>query len=297
MSESQARRAVELVDQASRRLASAGVESARLDAELLLAEAAGASRETVVTGAVDLSADTLRKFDAMIARREKREPLAYIVGHKEFYSLDFEVGPAVLIPRPETEFVVTAALECIAAKADAHVLDIGTGSGAIAIAIAVNAPSGQVTATDISPDALAVASRNVRRHRVDDRVTLRRVDCFDVLDGGAALGKFDAIVSNPPYVEDAEIASLEPEVSGFEPRIALSAGASGFEVLQRITSGAREHLETNGELILEMGTCQMAEVVGEIERAGLTIVDLIKDLTGQFRVARARNAHNSAWRK
>ena len=141
------------------------------------------AREAAITGSLDLSPEILKKFDALIARREKREPIAYILGHKEFYSLDFEVTPAVLIPRPETEFVVTAALECIAGKANARVLDIGTGSGAIAIAIAVNAPSAQITAVDISDDAIAVASRNARRHRVEDRVTFRRGDCFDVLDG------------------------------------------------------------------------------------------------------------------
>ena len=178
--------------QASRRLAAAGIESSRLDAELLLAAAAGVTREAVVTGSIDLSSAILKKFDAMVARREKREPVAYIVGHKEFYSLDFEVTPAVLIPRPETEFVVSAALECIAGKANARVLDIGTGSGAIAIAIAVNAPTRSVTAVDISADALAggVAQRKASSSRGSNE--LRRADCFDILDGGAALGTFDA---------------------------------------------------------------------------------------------------------
>ena len=135
MSEDNARLATWLrVDEASRRLAVAGVESSHLDAQLLMAEAAGVAREAVVTGSIELSPAILKKFDALIARREKREPLAYIVGHKEFYSLDFEVTPAVLIPRPETEFVVTAALECVLGKAEARVLDIGTGSGAIGAA-------------------------------------------------------------------------------------------------------------------------------------------------------------------
>ncbi len=276
------------VDEASRRLAAAGVESSHLDAQLLMAEAAGITREAVVTGSIDLSVSILEKFDALIARREKREPVAYIVGHKEFYSLDFEVTPAVLIPRPETEFVVTAALECIAGKANARVLDIGTGSGAIAIAIAVNAPRAQVSTVDVSGDAIAVASRNARRHRVQDRVTIRRGDCFHMLDGGAALGTFDAIVSNPPYLHDAEIAALEPEVHRFEPRIALNGGASGLDVLQRITSGACEHLEANGELILEMGVGHAGDVVGLITRAGLKVVDVIHDLARQMRVVRAR---------
>ncbi len=285
------------VDEASRRLAAAGVESSHLDAQLLMAEAAGVTREAVVTGSIDLSPSILAKFDALIARREKREPVAYILGHKEFYSLDFEVTPAVLIPRPETEFVVSAALECIAGKDNARVLDIGTGSGAIAIAIAVNATSAQITAVDISADAIAVASRNARRHRVEDRVTFRRGDCFHMLDGGAALGTFDAIVSNPPYLHDAEIAALEPEVCRFEPRIALNGGASGLDVLQRITSGAREHLETDGELIMEMGKGHAGDVIGLLTRAGLKVVDVINDLAGQMRVARAIVRPKSEWKK
>ena len=285
------------VDEASRRLAVAGVESSHLDAQLLMAAAAGVTREAVVTGFIDLSPAILKKFDAMVARREKREPVAYIVGHREFYSLEFEVTPAVLIPRPETEFVVTAALECIAEKANARVLDIGTGSGAIAIAIAVNAPSARITTVDISADAIAVASRNARRHRVDDRVTIRRGDCFHMLDGGAALGTFDAIVSNPPYLHDAEIAALEPEVHRFETRIALNGGATGLDVLQRITSGAREHLETDGELIMEMGKGHAGDVIGLLTRAGLKVVDVINDLAGQMRVARAIVRPKSEWKK
>jgi release factor glutamine methyltransferase len=290
MSEMLARRALEEIDTAARKLATAGVESSRLDTELLLAAAAGVTREAAITGSIDLSPEILKKFDALIARREKREPVAYIVGQKEFYSLEFEVNPAVLIPRPETEFVVSAALECIAGKDNARVLDIGTGSGAIAIAIAVNAPGAQITTVDISADALAVASRNVRRHRVEDRVTMRRGDCFHMLDGGGALGTFDAIVSNPPYLDDAEIAALEPEVHRFEPRMALNGGASGLDVIQRITIDALVHLETDGELIMEMGVGHAGDVVNLITRAGLRITDVINDFAGHPRVVRARRA-------
>jgi release factor glutamine methyltransferase len=177
------------------------------------------------------------------------------------------------------------------------VLDIGTGSGAIAIAIAVNAPRAQVTTVDISADALAVAARNVQRHRVEDRVTLRRGDCFHMLDGGAALGTFDAIVSNPPYLDDAEIAALEPDVHRFEPRIALNGGAGGLDVIQRIAIDARAHLETDGELIMEMGAGHAGDVVRLIVRAGLKVVDVINDFAGQIRVARARGVHKSEWKK
>ena len=273
---------------ASRRLAKVGIESSLLDAELLMAEAAGVTREEAITGSIELSNEVLYKFETYVARREKREPIAYIVGHKEFYSLEFEVTPAVLIPRPETEFVVGAALECIARKDNARVLDIGTGSGAIAIAIAVKAPNARITAIDISADALAVASRNVRRHRVEDRVTLRRADCFKILDGGAALGKFDAIVSNPPYLDDVEITALEPDVRGYEPRVALSGGVGGLRIVRRIANGVGAHLETGGELIMEMGSGHAGDVVGIMTHAGLFVLNVINDFAGQMRVARAR---------
>jgi release factor glutamine methyltransferase len=276
-----------LIATAAHDLAALGIRSSRLDAEVLMAEAAGVTREAVITGSIDLSPAALKKFEAMVARREKREPVAYIIAHKEFFSLDFEVSQAVLIPRPETEFVVTTALECIAGKANARVLDIGTGSGAIAIAIAVNAPSALVTATDISADALEVASRNIRRHGAEDRIKLRRADCFDVLDGGAALGTFDVIVSNPPYLDEKEIAALEPEVGRYEPRGALSGGAWGVHISRMIASGASAHLETSGQLIMEVGTSHVAEMIGSFMEAGLQVVDMINDLAGQTRVLRA----------
>ena len=292
MSEVLARRALEEIDKAARRLAVSGIESARLDAELLMAAAAGVTREAVITGSIELSHETLRRFDTMIARREKREPVAYLLGRKEFYSLDFEVNPAVLIPRPESEIVVAAALGFIAGAPDARVLDIGTGSGAIAIAIAVNAPRVRVTAVDISADAIAVASRNAQHHRVEDRVTFRRADCFEILDGGPALGSFEVIVSNPPYLDDAEIATLEPDVRGYEPRVALRAGAGGLDILRRIAAGVpqHQHLASDGELIVEVGAGQAAAVAKLVEEAGLRVVSVINDFAGHPRVVRARRS-------
>ncbi len=280
------------IDEAARRLAACGIESARLDAQLLMAAAAGITREAAVTGSIELSPATLDNFETMIARRERREPIAYILGHKEFYSIDFEVSSAVLIPRPETEIVVAAALEVVAGAPDARVLDIGTGSGAIAIAIAVNAPRARVTAVDISADAIVHASRNAQHHRVEDRVTFRRADCFEILDGGPALGSFEVIVSNPPYLDDAEIAALEPEVRAFEPRLAISAGAGGLDILRRIAAGAPRHLAGDGELIVEVAAAQAtkAAVAKLVEEAGLRVVSVINDLAGHPRVVRARSS-------
>ena len=284
----QRRPALDPIALARRLLAGAGVEDARLDAEVLMAEAAGVARADVLAGLSALSPETLARFEAMIARRMTREPVAHIVGHKEFYSLDFEVSPAVLIPRPETETIVAAALKSIANLAEARVLDIGTGSGAIAISIAANARHAQVLATDISADALAIAKRNAVRHQVQDRVTQRLADCFAMLDDGAPLARFDLIVSNPPYVDDAEIARLAPEVRSFEPHVALSAGRDGLDFYRRIAAGARSHLVREGGLMVEVGAGQ-ARAVSEIFAAhALRVVSVIDDLAGHQRVVHAR---------
>jgi release factor glutamine methyltransferase len=170
------------------------------------------------------------------------------------------------------------------------VLDIGTGSGAIAIAIAVNAPHARIVATDISAEALEVASRNAQRHRVEDRVTFQRADCFDVLDGGAPLGLFDLIAANPPYLEEAGIAALEPDVRNYEPRVALGAGRDGLEIIHRIAAQASMHLASDGILIFEVAMGQASTVSKLIDDAGLRVVSVINDLAGHPRVVRARRA-------
>ena len=285
------RRAQEAIDRASRRLASAGIESSRLDAEVLMAAAAGVTREAIVIGSLALSTETLKKFDAMIARREKREPVAYILGHKEFYSLYFEVTPAVLIPRPETEFVVGTALavycsenQCPRARHRHRVRrnrDCDRGKCA---------KRADHRRSIFPVDALEVASRNVRRHRVEDRVTIRRADRFDVLDDGAALNSFDVIVSNPPYLDDAEIAALEPEVRAYEPMVALSAGVVGLDILCRIAVAAPLHLANDGELIVEVGARQAHAIAKLVEVAGLRVVSVINDFAGHSRVVHARKS-------
>ena len=197
----------------------------------------------------------------------------------------------MLIPRPETEFVVGAALECIKTKPDARVLDIGTGSGAIAIAIAVNAPRAQVTATDISLHACAFGIRNLLRHRrsaAHDRTGALIASALWAEE--RALRSFDVIVSNPPYLSDAEIAALEPEVRDYEPLVALSAGVDGLDILRKIVAGAPAHLARGGELIVEMGVGQAATVAKLVEEAGLRVVTVINDFAGHPRVVRARRS-------
>lgn len=281
-------RVTRMLEAATTRLAHAGIESGRLDAELMLARAMNTTRSAIISTPSEISATATEHFEAMLSRRAAREPLAYILGSKEFYSLEFEVTPAVLIPRPETETLVAAALEFAAQHPSVRVLDIGTGSGAIAISIALNAPRAIVVAADIEQDALAVARRNVARHHAENRVELRLADIFEPLDGAEAFGNFDLIVSNPPYVEVSAIDSLAPEVRDFEPPAALFTGAGALDCYMRIAAGACEHLNRGGALMVEVGAGQ-AEAVGALFReAGLHLTGVINDLAGIARVVTAR---------
>jgi release factor glutamine methyltransferase len=220
----------------------------------------------------------------MIARRLRREPLAYILGRKEFYSLEFEVTPCVLIPRPETETVVAAALQFIRRYPKARVCDLGTGSGAIALAIAANAPAAQLTATDISAEALAVARRNAARFELGARVRFRLADCFEPIDGMGPLGRFDLIVSNPPYVQEDQIAELDPEISRYEPRTALAGGHDGLEFYRRMAPALADNLEKNCSAILEIGADQSDAVTEIMRNVGATGVEVLHDLANLPRV-------------
>jgi release factor glutamine methyltransferase len=273
-----------LIEAAEQMLRQAGVDSARLDAELLLAAAAGVGRVELLSRIVTVGESGRARFAKLIARRAAREPLAYILRRREFYSLELEVGPAVLIPRPETEILVEVSLEELSRRRDPGVLDIGTGSGAIALAIAAGVPSARVVATDVSANALAVACRNVERLGMGQRVEIRPADCFAVMDGGEPLGRFALIVSNPPYIRDGEIDGLQAEVSRYEPRIALAGGSDGLKFYQALASGAQKHLAAGGKLAVEVGTGQAAEVAAIFRSCGLSEITMRKDLCGISRV-------------
>jgi len=279
-----------MVDAAARTLAQAQVENPRLDAELLLAEAAGATRVNLFAGSLELDDETQRRFEALIRRRAAREPLAYITGRKEFYSLEFEVTPAVLVPRPETETIVDLALKFAAEHPNCRLLDIGAGCGAIALAIASNAPGVRVVATDISTDALAVAQGNAVRLGLESRARFVHGDCWDTLDGGEPLGRFDIVVSNPPYVCGSEIARLEPEIRDFEPRVALDGGADGLNFYRRIVAGLGDHLVDGGAVILEVGKGQATAVAAMLHAAGCADVSVSNDLSGTPRAVHAISA-------
>jgi release factor glutamine methyltransferase len=282
------RNASVVLEAAAAKLVVAGIGSAQLDAQLLLAAAAHVDRAALLSGSVDLSPETLARFEAMMARREAREPVAYILGRREFYSLEFEVNREVLIPRPHTETVVDVALKFIAEHARARVFDIGTGAGAIAVAVAVNAPHVSVVATDIWPPARALARRNALSNRVAERISFVAADLFERLDGRAALGKFDLVISNPPYIVDDQVASLEPEVRDFEPQVALRGGRDGLDFFRRIAAGVKSYLERDGLLVLEVGAGQDSAVARILTSAGMHPAGVINDLDGIARVVTAR---------
>ena len=273
-----------LIAEGAAELASAGIENPRLDAETMLAAACHSSRAAVISDRAEINQIARKRYAAMIARRMRREPLAYILGYKEFYSLEFEVTPAVLIPRPETETVVSAALEFIQDRGHTRLCDLGTGSGAIALAIAANAPAAQLTATDISAEALAIARRNAAQLRLASRVRFRLANCLEPIDGIGPLGRFDLIVSNPPYISDDQIATLAPEICRYEPRAALAGGRDGLELYRRIARAVTDHLENNGCAIVEIGMGQSAAVIEIMRDAGAISIKVIPDFAGIPRV-------------
>jgi len=234
----------------------AGVEEARLDAEVLLAHTLGCQRAQLYAHPERMLQSSERaRYKELVARRARREPLAYLTGHREFYGLDLLVDHRVLIPRPETEVLVERAIiegkGLLEDRGRLIVADIGTGCGAIAIALAVHLPSTQVYATDISPPALAVASHNCRRHGVARRVHLL---CGDLLS--PLPHQVDMIVANLPYVAPTEMGALPPEVSRYEPRRAWDGGADGLELIGRLLAQAPAYLNDGGCILLEIGAAQ-----------------------------------------
>ena len=225
------------------------------------------------------------EYAALVARRAAREPLPYIVGYREFWGLKFEVTPAVLIPRPETELIVGAAVELQPdAGAPVAIADIGTGSGCVAVAIATERPAASVVATDISSAALDVARRNAVAHGVADRIQLLEAD---LLDG--VTGTFDLIVANPPYVRARDGVALQPEVQQ-EPSVALFSGPDGLDAIARLVDQAPARLRAGGHLVFEFGFGQDVEIEKLIDASRFTLVRLLRDLQGIARTAVCRAA-------
>lgn len=261
-----------------------GFEGPRLEAQILLAHALGCQKiDLYVRHEEEPAEDKRTVFREMIRKRADGMPVAYLVGYREFYSLPFAVSPAVLIPRPETETLVVQALGAMRSMESPHVLDIGTGSGCVAITLAKRHKSARLTAVDVSPAALQVAAANADRHKLSDRVTFLEGDLFGPVNGHA----FDVIVSNPPYIADAEFAALDRGVREFEPRAALAGGTDGLDFYRRIAAEAAGHLSPGGTVLVEIGATQGAAVRELFEtQIGPTKVHL--DSAGRPRVVAAK---------
>lgn len=243
-----------MVAWAAKDFAARGIDSARLDAELLVSEALSLDR-------VRLYMDLDRPLDEaergaireLVKRRRRREPVAYILGRREFYGRRFEVSPAVLVPRPDTETLVERALELMPSGAELRVLDLCAGSGAIGVTLAAERPETHVDLADLSPPALEVAEANAKLNDVE--VSLLQGDLFAPVQG-----RYDLIVTNPPYVTEGELGELSPEVRDHEPKMALVSGTTGFEMHDRIAAGAEAHLTSDGTLLIEVGAGQAEEL-------------------------------------
>jgi release factor glutamine methyltransferase len=268
-----------------------GSESPRLDAELLLAHSLTCQRIELYTQ-YDVVVDepTRARFRDLVKQRAEGMPVAYLLGRREFYSLNFHVSPDVLIPRPETEFAVIAVLDRLKERAGdatpARIVDVGTGSGAIAVTVAKHAPQAEVTAIDISPTALAIAQRNAEENQVAERIRFVAGDLLADLPGQE---QFDIVVSNPPYVSESEFAELSPEVARYEPRQALVAGEQGTEVIARLIPQAAERLVAGGWLMMEISP-MIAEAVVQLLAADdrFEPAAVMKDLAGRQRIIQAR---------
>jgi release factor glutamine methyltransferase len=264
-----------------------GIDTPELDARLLLCHAASLSHEAYIARAREaLQPEAAARLDAAIARRLSHEPVARIVGSREFYGRLFGVDPHVLDPRPDTECLIEAALACVEAHGwrdkPLELLDLGTGTGCILVTLLAELPRAQGVGTDKSPAALACAAANARRLGVGPRATFIAADWLDAVEG-----TFDLILSNPPYLASGEIGELSADVAAYDPHLALDGGRDGLDAYRRIAASARARLAANGRLLLEIGPAQ-AEAVAEILRkAGLKPERLDRDLAGRPRVVMA----------
>lgn len=269
-----------------------GADSPRLDAEVLLAEALGCRRIDLYTKFAEEPAEQPRTaFRELVRRRAEGTPVAYLVGRREFYSLSFRVTPDVLIPRPETEFVMLALLDFVKERtadsnASLEIADVGTGSGILAVCAAKYVPASRVTAIDISPAALAVAQANAADHGAAERIEFIESDLFTALPAGR---QFDFIVSNPPYISSAEMAALPADVSRYEPHLALEAGPEGTDVIQRLIPQAAERLRPGGYLMMEISpTIEQAVMRLAAAEGRFEALPTRKDLAGLARVVQLR---------
>lgn len=266
-----------LLDEATARLKAAGCETPALDARLLLQAAAGVSREEIILAPQRMVPDeAVASFRAFIGRRASREPVSRILGWREFYGRSFRVTPDTLDPRPDTETLVEAALALM--PEGARLLDLGTGTGCIAITLLAERPGASGVAVDVSPAALAVAAENASRLGVADRLTLEAGSWF-----GPVSGRFDIIVSNPPYIPAVDIAGLSPDVRNFDPALALVGGADGLDPYRAIAAEAPGHMAQGAHVLVEIGAGQAPDVEAIFAAEGFAAASRHADLGGHVR--------------
>jgi len=280
----------EAIQRAAARLSAHKIDHARLDAEVLLGHALRRDRAWILIHMQDrLDNQGRLSYENAINRRSVREPLQYITGLQEFWGLPFIVTPDVLIPRPETELVVEAAVRMGKTAATPVFVDLCTGSGCIAVSLAKEHPQARIFATDRSGAALEIARRNARQNGVADRIQFLEGDLFIPLSGADLIGHIDVLTANPPYIRMDELPDLQPEVRDFEPEIALIAGRSGTEIAERIIHAAPTYLRAGGSLIMEMGLGQAEALRKFIEHTDrYHAIEILKDLAGIERVVVAK---------
>jgi len=273
----------DIINAASRKLSEA-TETPRLDAEILLAHALGIPRSALLARMHEPG--DAPDFDAYLKRRIAAEPIAYILGEWEFYSLPLEIAAPVLVPRPETEFLVEAVLDFVGDK-PSEILEFGTGSGCVAVAILANAPACHVVATDIQPGNLALAKRNARHNNVEDRLHTLEGDLFAPIE--ASQNRFAVICSNPPYIETGAESDLPRCIRDYEDPVALYGGEDGLRIIADVIEQGRRYLTDGGLLALEIGLGQRQRVSAILEQYGYDEIRFKADLAGIDRIATARH--------
>ncbi len=259
------------------------IESSRLNAELLLADILNCKRiDLYLLYDRPLNNDELNKYREYLKRRSKREPLQYIIGHVEFYGLKFLVNSSVLIPRPETELLVEYAIKQAEISKRIKILDIGVGSGNISIALLKNLPDSFAIGIDISEDAITLAELNAKQNIVDNRLELKKFDIQK--DDPTTLGKFDLIISNPPYISIEDYKSLEPELNVYEPAVALTDYSNGYSFYERIIFVSKQILNSDGKLLFELGRDQHQKVADMLKLNGFTKINILKDYSNIERI-------------
>ncbi len=267
----------EALGEARGKLAAVGIETAALDARLFIEAVTGLRHEQIVADpGGEIGAGAAEAIRRMVVRRQSHEPVSRILCRREFYGRTFEVTPAVLDPRPDTETLIEVALSLV--RPNSRILDLGTGSGAIIVTLLAECPKAAGVATDLSAEALAVAKRNAAFHGVSERLQMLHCSWFD-----SVAGTFDLIVSNPPYIPLGDIAGLPPEVRRFDPAIALDGGPDGLEAYRRIAARAAAHLAPGGRIIVEVGSGQKEGVSAVFAASGFRLETAKADLAGHVR--------------